>query len=732
LIIAAVVVVAVGAIGVRLLTGRTEVAEADAARRALVGLAVRDVTAADADAAPGAGVVVSAVQANGLAAAAGLRAGDLVTAVNGGSTGTVAAYQAALDADLGATAVAFSVRRGGAVVEMRLAPDLAAMFNSLGIAYVKDGRQAEAKAAFAKAIQLDPAFAEAYYNRANVLAADGDVAGATVAFAAAVEHNDDFREARYRLAEMHAEAGSLDEALAQLKRAAALDPDTTADRDLRPVETVQPTRGTIQRDVLTSGAIEAAADVQVHAKAPGRILETFAEEGDRVDADQVVMVLEHDALELQVVQTQAAVLAAAAAHEQAQSLAEVRIRAQAAQAAAGVSAAEAALKLVRDLSETQAQSQIEQAEAGLAAIQANLDKLRRGLRDEERAQIQASLTQATAASADADRNADRMRTLFANGAVSRHTLDGAETQLEVAQAQQSAAREQWAMAQSGSRPEDILAVEAQVRQAEASVAVARKQSESQTWESDIAMAEAQVEQARASNSSAQSLVEAESWAAEITGALAALTQAEAARSLAEKRLDDAFVKAPIAGVVARRRADPGDMANPAAPLFDIVDMTTVRATVRVLEADLGALQVGGPAAVSVQALDAPVAARISRISPTVDPVSRTADLEIEIANPSGAVLPGMFARVALPVDVREDAILIPRDTVVADAAGGGQYVYTVDRGRARRSPISAGLTQGATVQVVSGIDDDEEVVFSGRQSLREGDFVKVVRRVSAW
>jgi len=103
-------------------------------------------------------------------------------------------------------------------------------------------------------------------------------------------------------------------------------------------------------------------------------------------------------------------------------------------------------------------------------------------------------------------------------AVSRQTYEGAETQLEVAKAQSQAAREQWNMVEEGAREEDIQAMEAQVKQAEAAFKLAQKQAEKQTWQKDIAMAEAQAQQARAAMESAEGLVKAKSWEAEITAA----------------------------------------------------------------------------------------------------------------------------------------------------------------------------------------------------------------------
>lgn len=731
MIIGTVAILAVGIVGVRLVTGQTDVAEAGAARRELLGMATRAVTDADEGIPRRAGVLVTAVQAHGLAEAAGLASGDLITAVNGVPVPGEIDYAAALDAHLGAGAVTFAVVRGSDRLDVRLAPDMAATYNSLGIAYLNDGRQSEARAAFATALELEPDFAEAHYNIGNLHADAGDQTAAIASFKAALEQNAGFREARFRLAEMYAEAGRPDEAIAELKQAAALDPDATAERALRPVETVLATVGSIQREVATSGTIEAVADVAVYAKMAGRVEDVPFDEGARVEADDVVAILEHEELELQVIQAEAAAMAADAAREQAEKLAEIRVRANASQTAAALNAAEAALKLVRDLAETRARSQTDQAEAGLAVIQANLEKLRRGLRDEERGQIRAALSQAAAGRQDADANLNRMQVLFDSGAVSRQTLDSARTHFDVARAQHQAARQQWALAEKGARSEDIRSLEAQVRQAEAALMIARKQADSQTWESDIAMAAAQVEQARAGHATAQSLVDAAAWEAEITGARAAETQADAALALARKRLADAFIKAPIAGIVARRNIDPGDMANPAGPLLDIVQMDTVQATVRVLEADLADIRVGGPARVLLRTLELPVDASITRISPTVDRVARTAEIHVEMRNPGGAARPGMFARVLLPTHVRPNAVLLPRDAVVEDAQAGRAHVYVVADGRARRVSIALGLTEGATVEVVDGIAAGAEVVYSGGQSLRDGDFVKVVRRVDA-
>ena len=283
------------------------------------------------------------------------------------------------------------------------------------------------------------------------------------------------------------------------------------------------------------------------------------------------------------------------------------------------------------------------------------------------------------------------------------------------------------MVEEGAREEDIQAMEAQVRQAEAAFKLAQKQIEKQTWQKDIAMAKAQAEQTRAALESAETLVHARSWEAEITAAETQLIQARVMRDLARKQLANAYIKAPIRGIVSLRHLDEGSMVNPAAPIFELVDMDAVHARVDVLESDLSKINLGDVAWIHVGALDEPVESLVTSISPTVDEVSRTAQVEITVDNPEHLLKPGMFAQVFIPTAVRSAAVLLPRSAVIEDEANSERYIFVVDSGKSRKTPVEYGLTEGNLVEITNGLDAGIPVVIAGQQNLNDGDFVQIVK-----
>ena len=495
---------------------------------------------------------------------------------------------------------------------------------------------------------------------------------------------------------------------------------------LKPVEIAKATRGEIRSELELSGTIQAESQVNVFPKIAGRIIELNVDEGDTVQKDTPLATIEHEELELTVQQAEAMLEAAETAYSQAQQLAEVRVHTQVTQAKAQLRAAEITLQQVVDLSEIRTVTQIDQAQAALESLIANLDKIKSGARDEDRRQTQAGLSQAEANLANARSNHTRMLELFENGAISQQSLEGAKTQLDIAAAQHKIAAEQLLLIDNGARPEDIQAMEAQVQQAEASLRLAQTQATTKTWEKDIELAHSQVETARAGLTSVEALENAKSWEAEIISAKTAYTQAQVTLRLAQKRLKDATIQAPISGIISKRHLDLGGMAVPTAPLFEIVNIDTVRASVDVIEAQLSEVTLNQQATIEIDGIDTPMSGSIVFISPTLEVMRRIAKVEILMDNPEGTIKPGMFAKVTIPVKVHTDAIIISRTSLIGDADTKTQNVFVVENGVSQRRPIEIGLLRGAEVEVVSGITEGEAIVIAGQHSLKDGESVRVV------
>ena len=499
---------------------------------------------------------------------------------------------------------------------------------------------------------------------------------------------------------------------------------------LKPVEISKATRGEIRAELQLSGTIEAASRVSVFPKIAGRIIALPVDEGDTVQKRDILATVEHEELALAVQQAEATLESARTAYSQTKQLAEVRVRSQIAQAESQLSAALISLEQVKAIAEIRAVTQLEQAEAGLHALVANLEKIKNGARAEDRRQAENNMLSFAANLANAESNYARMEQLFQNGAISQQSLESTKTQLDVALAQHKIAVEQLQLIDNGARVEDIRAMEAQVEQALASLRLARAQADTRSWEKDIALADSQVQTAQAALTSAQALETSKSWEAEITSAKTARTQAQVALKLAQKRLNDATIYAPISGIISQRNLDFGGMAVPTAPLFEIVNVDTVKATVDVIESQLSQLALNQLASIAIDGIAAPLSGTVAFISPTLQAARRTATVEFHIDNAAGILKPGMFANVTVPIEVHADAILIPRAALIEDAATKQQEVFVVENGVSHLRAVQIGLLREGQVEVLSGLAEGEAVVVAGQHSLKSGERVTVVNRIS--
>ncbi|HIA67911.1 TPA: efflux RND transporter periplasmic adaptor subunit [Candidatus Poribacteria bacterium] len=498
--------------------------------------------------------------------------------------------------------------------------------------------------------------------------------------------------------------------------------------NVKPVEVTKVEKGNIQSELELSGSIKANSQVVVVSQVVGEIIEVLVSEGQFVTKGEVVAVIESEELKLRLLQAQAAYHAAEIKYTQAQKLAKIRISAQVAQARSQLSAAETELQQVLDLSQKQTLSKIEQAEAGLASLQANFEKIRGGTREEDKKRAQAAVDQAKANLTNIQSNYNRMRPLFDDGAISAQSFDNVQAQLGISKAQYDAVIEQKKLIDRGPQEEDIRAVGAQVKQAEAAVRLARLSNETKTWEKDISLMQSQVESARANLQSVEALENAKSWEAEIASAETLVIQAQASADLAKKMLSYATIIAPIAGIISKLNLDPGNIVTPAVSICEIVDMHSVKAVVYVIESDLPKVEVGREVSINVDSWDEPFSGRISEISPVLDISSRSAKVEIVLSNPDLRLKPGMFSKVTIPLQIRKGAIILSRSAIIRSVVSGEYSVFIIDSGISKQRQIGLGLSKGDIVEIRSGLSSGEQVVTAGQHSLRDGDKVKIVNR----
>lgn len=146
------------------------------------------------------------------------------------------------------------------------------------------------------------------------------------------------------------------------------------------------------------------------------------------------------------------------------------------------------------------------------------------------------------------------------------------------------------------------------------------------------------------------------------------------------------------------------------------------------EADLTKIKRGMPVDITFDAFPGEqFPGKISRIYPTIDPATRTFQVEIDIQNPKAEILPGMFARVGVTLGEANN-IVVPDRAVVKQTGSGNKYIYVYSGGTVRFNRVEIGQRLGAEYEILSGINDGDTVVITGQNGLADGVKVQVVKK----
>jgi membrane fusion protein (multidrug efflux system) len=212
--------------------------------------------------------------------------------------------------------------------------------------------------------------------------------------------------------------------------------------------------------------------------------------------------------------------------------------------------------------------------------------------------------------------------------------------------------------------------------------------------------------------------------ADFDAALAAKEGAEATLLDRQVQLDYTDIKAPFSAVVVDRAIKLGDTVSPNQILFRISDFDPLLCKIQVPEKELPRLHRGQPAYLTVEAWpDERFQAKVLRLSPVVDATTGTVRVTLEVQG-QGKLRPGMFASVYLEIDRHEDALTIPKSALSLESLG--DTVYVVDEGLAARRAIQLGYEEADTVEVISGLEEDDHVIVVGQDGLSDGTPIQIL------
>ncbi len=353
-------------------------------------------------------------------------------------------------------------------------------------------------------------------------------------------------------------------------------------------------------------------------------------------------------------------------------------------------------------------AQLKQAEAVLSQAQLKLQKMTEGARPEEVEAAQSAYQISQSALQDVQNIDDNERTTVAV------TLANAQAALKLAQFEYD--KIAWA-GQVGETPQALTLEKATnaYEQALSAYQLQTNPSEAQLAPLQAALTKAKLDLA---------LARQPFRPVDFELARAGIKQAEASVELAKLQLDYTTVRAPFEGVIGEVYLDQGSMVDTKSALALLVS-NQVEVVLNVEENRLGQIAEGQHAALRVSAYPGvEFPGLVTSVAPIADKKTHTFVVKVTPLDKKSLLRSGMYADVSLLVEEKPQALLVPRSAVIM--VDGQPLVYRVKENQVEQVKVSTGLSNDAEIEIVSGLKAGDTIVVAGQSNLENGGQVKIV------
>ena len=206
------------------------------------------------------------------------------------------------------------------------------------------------------------------------------------------------------------------------------------------------------------------------------------------------------------------------------------------------------------------------------------------------------------------------------------------------------------------------------------------------------------------------------------------TNYEVAKPTYENLLENTTLVSPISGVVTARNYDNGDMVG-ALPLFVVQRINPIKVFVNVSESLYAYIKRYMTVSVEFDALPGQsFEGKISRINPSIDAATRTFEVEVSIQNNHELIKPGMYGRVTANYGKRKN-IVVPDQSIVKMLGSGDRFIYVLKQdGTVAYTKVELGARMNDKYEILSGINDGDEVVVTGQVALKDGVAVERINK----
>jgi membrane fusion protein, multidrug efflux system len=189
------------------------------------------------------------------------------------------------------------------------------------------------------------------------------------------------------------------------------------------------------------------------------------------------------------------------------------------------------------------------------------------------------------------------------------------------------------------------------------------------------------------------------------------------------------ITAPMDGIIQTLDAKVGLLLSVADPVAEILKIDRLKAVIGIPESDVNAVRKLDTVAVTIQALgNEKILARKCFLSPAPETIARLYNLELEIDNSDGRILPGMFVRADIVKETVEDAIIVPFYSVIS--RNDKQFVFVEEDGIAKKRDVRLGVMEKWMVEIADGLQVGDNLVVEGHRDVENDQKIKVVKAFS--
>jgi membrane fusion protein (multidrug efflux system) len=200
--------------------------------------------------------------------------------------------------------------------------------------------------------------------------------------------------------------------------------------------------------------------------------------------------------------------------------------------------------------------------------------------------------------------------------------------------------------------------------------------------------------------------------------------AETEKQLAELALSYTRVAAPFGGRVVWREVDLGEHVGQGELLFRMMSIRPLLVRVHIPANRLGMVEKGQSVQLTIDGVTQSLSAKVELISPIVDPTSGTIKITLRIDNYPTSVRPGDFTEVKMVTDKHENALLVSSVAIIEER--GKHFLYIVEKGKARRVPVTTGFVMSEQTEIVVGISETDSIVVKGQRTLNDDVLVEIL------